>query len=113
MVRVKKYFYVLRPILACQWIEQTDTMAPMEFQKLVDTQVSDKQLKCEIEKLLTRKINGEELNEEPKIQILNDFLNERINYFNNLLKNLNTTKQPDTEKLNELFRETLQNVYEK
>src|ERR1041385_8935464 len=55
MVRVKKYLYVLRPILACQWIEQTDTMAPMEFQKLVDTQVTDRNLKSEIEKLLIRK----------------------------------------------------------
>jgi predicted nucleotidyltransferase len=112
MVRVKKYFYVLRPILACQWIEQTDTMAPMEFQKLVDTQVSDKQLKNEIEKLLTRKMNGEELNEEPKIQIINDFLDERIIYFNNLLKSFETVKQPDTTKLNELFRKTLQEVYQ-
>jgi predicted nucleotidyltransferase len=111
-VRVKKYFYVLRPILACQWIEQTDTMAPMEFQLLVDTLVADKQLKNEIEKLLTRKINGEELNEEPRIQILNDFLDEKITYFNNLLKNFDTTKQPDTTKLNDLFRMTLQEVYE-
>jgi len=111
-VRVKKYFYMLRPILACQWIEQTDTMAPMEFQELVDTQVTDHLLKVEIEKLLSRKMSGEELNEEPKNQIINDFLTERIVYFNKLLKNFDTTKQPDTTKLNELFRSTLQEVYE-
>ncbi|MEO8150021.1 MAG: nucleotidyltransferase domain-containing protein [Bacteroidia bacterium] len=112
MVRTKKYFYVLRPILACQWIEQTDTMAPMEFQKLVDTQIEDGQLKSEIEKLLNRKIEGAELNEEPKIKILNDFLEERINHFNNIVKQFGTSTQPDTNKLNELFRNTLHEVYE-
>ncbi len=111
LVRVKKYFYVLRPILACQWIEESDTMAPMEFQKLVDTQITDQQLKNEIEKLLNRKMRGEELNEEPKIQIINDFLDDRITYFNNLLKDFDTRKQPDTAKLNDLFRGTLQEVY--
>ena len=111
MVRVKKYLYVLRPILACQWIEQTDTMAPMEFQKLVDTQVTDSKLKSEIEKLLIRKSNGEELSEEPRIQIINDFLGERIFYFDSLLKRFDPVQQPDTTKLNELFRRTLQEVF--
>ncbi len=40
-VRVKKYFYVLRPILACDWIKQTNTMAPIEFNILLNSQVTD------------------------------------------------------------------------
>ena len=31
MVRAKKYFYVLRPILACQWILEKGTPPPMLF----------------------------------------------------------------------------------
>ncbi len=85
-VRTKKYFYVIRPVLACQWIERTDTMAPTEFQKLFDTQIEDGELKREIEKLLERKRSGDELGEEPKIQILNDFLEERIQYYANYVK---------------------------
>ena len=103
---------MLRPVLACQWIEQTDTMIPMEFQKLVDTQVTDKLLKTEIEKLLSRKMSGEELKEEPKNQIINDFLHEGIIYFNRLLKNFDITKQPETTKLNKLFRYALQEVHD-
>lgn len=110
-VRVKKYFYVLRPILACQWIEKTGTMPPMEFQKLVDAQVLDKDLKNEIENLLARKRSGEELNEEPQIKIINNFLEEKIHYFNALVKNVDTNKQPDTNKLNDLFRSTFNEVY--
>ena len=113
IVRVKKYFYVLRPILACKWIEQTNTMAPMEFQKLVDSQISDQKLKKEIDRLLTRKIKGDELDKEPKIQILNDFIEKEIEYFSQKLKGYKIDKQPDTEKLNNLFRETLTEAWGK
>ena len=67
LVRTKKYFYVLRPILACQWIERTDTMPPTEFQQLFDSQIEAGELRSEIDKLLARKRSGDELKEEPKI----------------------------------------------
>lgn len=111
IVRLKKYFYVLRPILACQWIEQTGTMPPMEFKKLVDTQISDKRLKIKIEQLLMRKTNGEELSEGPKIQIINEFLSERIDYFKQYLQLFQSLKPVSTYKLDELFRSSLWEVY--
>lgn len=110
-VRVKKYFYVLRPILACDWIKSTNTMPPMEFNKLLDSQVSDLRIKQEIESLLARKAAGEELNEEPKIEILNNFLEERIFFFNDYVKSMGQYVQPDTSKLNELFAQTLTEVW--
>jgi predicted nucleotidyltransferase len=111
-VRVKKYFYVLRPILACEWIKQTNTMAPMEFQVLLNTQVTDKSIKAELEKILERKIAGEELNEEPRIQILNDYLEEKIKFFNDYVLTLDQNIQPDTARLNELFIQTINEVWE-
>lgn len=111
VVRVKKYFYVLRPILACDWIKQTDTMAPMEFQKLVESQVTDEFVKIEIQNLLARKITSEELNEESKNQILNDFLEQKIEFYNNYVKTIQQPEQPDSEKLNELFRDTINEVW--
>ena len=113
IVRVKKYFYVLRPILACDWIKQTDTMAPMEFQKLVDSQSTGKHVREEIQNLLTRKIIGEELNEEPKNKILNDFLEQKIDFYNDYIKSIEQPIQPSSENLNELFRYTLSEVWEK
>lgn len=106
-VRVKKYFYVLRPLLACDWIKQTNTMAPMEFHKLLDSQVTDQNVKTEIENLLRRKMAGEELNEEPKIQILNDFLEDKISYYNDYVKTLGQSNPPDTIRLDELFKQTI------
>lgn len=106
-VKIKKYFYVLRPVLACSWIENTNTMAPMEFQHLVESQIADKELKVEIEKLLTRKIAGEELDLEPRIPIIHNFLEEKIQYYNDYLAVNDFLIEPDTEKLDTLFRETL------
>ncbi len=110
-VLVKKYFYVLRPILACQWIERNDTMPPMEFSELLTTQVEDKSLKDAIEQLLRRKMDGEELDIEPKIKVINDFLEERIKYFEDYTQKHPFRKTPDTTKLDQLFRNSLKEVW--
>lgn len=111
-VRTKKYLYVLRPILACDWIRQTGTMAPMEFDILVDSQVTDAAVKAAIHNLLSRKKAGQELNEEPKIQILNDFLKDKISYYNDYVKSMKRSEQPDTKLLDKLFRETMHEVWQ-
>ena len=111
IVRVKKYFYMLRPILACDWIRQTNTMAPMEFQKLVDSQITDQLVKTEIQNLLIRKIAGDELYEEPKNQILNDFLEQKIEFYNDYVKTIQQPNQPDSARLNELFKYTINEVW--
>jgi len=112
IVRVKKYFYVLRPLLACDWIRKENRMSPMEFQTLVDSQVTDQTIKAEIQNLLQRKITGEELSEEPKIQILNDFLEQKIEYYHNYVKTIQPPILPDAEKLNELFKCTVDEVWD-
>jgi len=111
LVKVKKYFYVLRPILACDWIKQTDTMAPTEFRKLLDSQVTDQSVKTEIQNLLTRKMVGEELSEEPPIKILNDFLEQKIRFYHDYVKDAEHHHQPDTARLNELFIDTIDEVW--
>lgn len=110
-VRVKKYFYVVRPILACDWIMQTNTMAPIEFSKLLDSQVKDQSVMTEIQNLLTRKMAGVELKEEPKIQILNNFLEQKIQFYSDYVKSLGESKQPDTARLDELFKQTIHEAW--
>src|SRR5207248_1183236 len=51
-VKIKKYFYVLRPILACQWIEARGSMPPMEFEDLVEQMLPESKLKQEVYTLL-------------------------------------------------------------
>ena len=110
-VRLKKYFYVLRPVLACDWIRQTNSFPPMEFEKLVDSQVTDEKIRREIDELLKRKIAGDEMKEEPKIEILNEFLEEKIEFYSDFAAKIETGEKPPTEMLDALFKETLFEVW--
>ncbi|MBK8967579.1 MAG: nucleotidyltransferase domain-containing protein [Lewinellaceae bacterium] len=107
LVKTKKYFYVLRPVLACMWIEQTNTMAPTEFHVLFESAELDEKLQMEIQKLLARKMSGTELGEEPKIDLLNNFLEEKIEYYTEYLKHFKIKQQVGTDRLNQIFRSTL------
>lgn len=111
-VRAKKYFYVLRPVLACDWIKQTNSMPPTEFDELVATQVSDEKIRREIEQLLSRKVAGEELREEPKIEILNDFLATKIEFYDDYVSKIKQPEKPDTNLLDNLFKKTIFEVWE-
>ena len=111
MVRTKKYFYVLRPILACDWIHRTNTMAPMAFSTLVESQVKDPQILEIINSLLAQKTSGEELGEGPRIGQLNQFLEERIAFHQDLVKTLHRSERMSNDLLNQLFRETIDDIW--
>lgn len=111
LVKSKKYFYVLRPVLACDWIKETNSFPPMEFRDLVDSQIKDEKLKTEIAELLKRKRAGEELKEEPKIEILNEFLEEKIEFYKTFVEQMERAEKPQTERLDELFKETIFEVW--
>jgi uncharacterized protein len=110
-VLVKKYFYVLRPLLACAWIEKFNAMAPMEFQLMLDTLIEDGELRQTILKLLKRKMNGDELDREPKIAIINQYAEKQIDHFSHYLKGFNFKNQKDTNELNQLFRNILRDAW--
>lgn len=77
-VRLKKYLYVLRPLLCCQWIEQYGSPAPMQFRTLVDLLVSDAELRAAIDSLLEQKRAAPELAEGPKIPALGYFIETEL-----------------------------------
>lgn len=107
LVKVKKYFYVLRPLLACKWVEVKGTIPPIEFEVLLDELVTDHNLIKEIKELLYRKRNGLELGEENKIAILNNYIEEQIEHFNSYVSTFNPADKPDPEVMNIAFRRML------
>ncbi|MCM3735804.1 nucleotidyltransferase domain-containing protein [Bacillus cytotoxicus] len=107
-VKLKKYFYVLRPILACKWLEEKGELPPVEFERLVNGLALDAALLQEIEKLLEKKKAGIELDVGPKITLLNEFLEEQITYYEEYVKSVEKKSVIDIEKLNVLFRDILQ-----
>lgn len=111
IVRIKKYFYVLRPILACHWIEKNQSMAPTEFKYLLNDQTFDSDLESEIQSLLENKMSGVELAEGPRIQCLHQYLEKQLEYFEIKVKEYNKSSNLGTEPLNVLFRNTLKEVW--
>ncbi|ULL13924.1 nucleotidyltransferase domain-containing protein [Paenibacillus sp. H1-7] len=111
-VRLKKYFYVLRPILACEWIERYHEMAPMEFDRLVERLIPEEsELRSAVNNLLARKKSGEELDDEPRIQCINDYLEERISHFEQAAREAEDLSYQRDTQLDELFRAALQEVW--
>lgn len=111
-VRIKKYFYVLRPILACEWIERYQSMPPIQFDLLVERLVpADSELKAVIGQLLARKKAGDEVDYEPRINPINEYVEQRIAYFENAASAVPTSQGWRDEELDELFRSALQEVY--
>ena len=110
-VKSKKYFYVLRPVLACDWIKNENSFPPIEFHDLVDSQIEDENLKSEIAALLKRKMAGEELKEEPKIEILNEFLERKIEFYKDYVEQVEPNEKPPTKLLDALFKETIFEVW--
>ena len=74
LVPLKKYFYVLRPLLSVRWLERYGTAAPIEFSKLLHLIEENPELVGEIESLLERKRKAPELGLEPPVQIINAFI---------------------------------------
>lgn len=111
LVKVKKYFYVLRPILACLWIRQNNTMPPIEFEGLVNAMVPAGALKQEIETLLMRKKAGVELDLEPRIDIINDFLSTEIESLDDYSKNIARKPEKSVAELDQLFIDALAEVF--
>ncbi|UUZ81456.1 nucleotidyltransferase domain-containing protein [Paenibacillus sp. P26] len=111
-VKIKKYFYVLRPILACGWIEKHDGMPPMEFDLLVEDLVPrGSALRTVIDDLLVRKKAGDELDYEPRLNPINEYLEERIAYYERTAAGLKLREGLQDEQLDELFRSALREVW--
>ncbi|QJD86437.1 nucleotidyltransferase domain-containing protein [Cohnella herbarum] len=111
-VRLKKYFYVLRPVLACEWIERYDTMPPISFDELLDRMIPDgSELKLVVLDLFRRKRAGEELDDEPRIDTINDYLEERLAHFEAAAASLEGAEGRLDSHLDSLFRSALHEAW--
>ncbi|MGG3469890.1 nucleotidyltransferase domain-containing protein [Neobacillus pocheonensis] len=110
-VKIKKYFYVLRPVLACKWIEKYNTVPPIEFHELVEDLLEEGILKQEVQTLLDRKMRGDELNLEPKVGVINEFLEREIVRLEEYTRTLVVSKEDVTPMLDELFKNILEEVW--
>ena len=108
VVKTKKYFYVLRPVLACKWILDKHSPPPMPFDDLVAAEL-DPALKPEIDRLLDIKMNAPELKLIPRIDAVNRYLDESIASVERALEQVPDEPKNDWNGLNRLFLEIIKN----
>lgn len=109
-VPLKKYFYVLRPLLAIKWLEEKQEPAPIEFDVLRTLVKDNSVLSEEIEKLLVRKKASMEKDVIPQIPVLNDFIESELERLENYT-DVPERGAEDMQSLNSLFKATISRAF--
>lgn len=102
VVRLKKYFYVLRPLLACKWILTEGTPPPMLFRTLMDKYL-DESIKPDVETLLKMKMEMPEISEGKRFDKVNEYLDRTIEEVEQIIAELPDKDTQGWENLNEIF----------
>lgn len=106
----KKYFYVLRPLLAMLWIEKGLGPVPIEFGRLVEATVNSSELRHAIDDLLEAKRAGAELDHGPRVAVISQFIETEMTRLEQTRTNSPVEAAP-VEELNVLFRAILNEVW--
>ena len=109
-VRLKKYFYVLRPLLAVRWIEREGKAPPIEFEKLLVVLAGREDVLADIASLLEKKKSGAEMDAAPPVQSLNAFIEAELERLESL-KSAVVGKGENVSVLNAFLRATLRETW--
>ncbi len=101
-VRLKKYFYVLRPLLACKWILDKETPPPMFFSELAEQYLED-EIQPDVQNLLKIKMQTSELGEGRRIDSINQYIEENIEKIEQIIIDLPDTSHQSWDTLNQVF----------
>lgn len=101
IVRLKKYFYVLRPLLACEYIREKQKSPPMLFKDLIC--YLDGEVKNEVLKLLELKMHTSELGEGKTVKCINRYIEDKISEFDEYAKSICNFQKKEWNDLNNIF----------
>lgn len=101
-IKLKKYFYVLRPMLACKWILDKGRPAPMLFETLMEAEL-DRALVGEVKRLLELKKNTPEVRIIPRVAAINTYVEETLEELSQAFDRLPEYVNPGWDVLNEIF----------
>lgn len=100
-VKLKKYFYTLRPILACRWINDKGTPPPILFSELVKSEL-DPDMCPIVNHLIDMKIHAPEIEAVQPIDALNSYIEKSIREIRSGIESCET-KRNHWEDLDRLF----------
>lgn len=107
MVKAKKYFYVLRPVLACRWILDKGSPPPMLFSELMEAELNPVLLP-DVNRLLDLKMNVPEIKTIPKIESINRYLDSSLEEVRSRIVQLPEDANHGWEELDQLFLSQLE-----
>lgn len=106
MVRLKKYFYVMRPLLAARWINRTQAAPPIEFAKLMTELGAEHDVTAAVDSLLEKKRATAELGLAESVPVLNAFIESELD--GEVEEAPEKPRSPDViNLLNEIFHQSL------
>lgn len=105
-VPLKKYFYVLRPLLSIMWLEKFHSPAPIEFDKLRSMVSQNSTLSGRIEELLERKKKSLEKELSQPVIELNQFIESELDRLEKYNEHPGA-RVKDMSKINTLFHSVL------
>lgn len=109
-VRLKKYLYVLRPLLSVRWLERFGTTAPIQFDRLLDLVADQPELRAAIDALLDAKKRALEIESAPPVPVLNDFIERELERLESAAPSP-PRQLCELAVLNDLFRRILQEPF--
>lgn len=103
LVPLKKYFYVLRPLLAVRWLEAYSRPAPIEFGKLLHLIDGHTALVQDIQDLLERKRAAPEMGLAPPVASIHSFIESELQRFDGVDPESEPPSRQAAEQLDGLF----------
>ena len=101
-VKYKKYFYVIRPLLACRYIREKATPPPVLFSDLMKMDLPY-EIEREILKLLEIKANTPEVGKGKRIDKLNQYIVDELAIHKDYLNMLEDDRKVEWNELDRLF----------
>ncbi|MEO1451396.1 MAG: nucleotidyltransferase domain-containing protein [Bacteroidota bacterium] len=102
-VKIKKYFYALRPVLAALWVATSQSIPPLQFERLWPDLITDSAVREALEKLLERKEQAVEGELISRIPVLDTFIETSRGQVQEALQQVEKTRS-ELDKLNDFFR---------
>jgi predicted nucleotidyltransferase len=109
--KIKKYFYILRPIANLNYIHQYKKMPFMEYEKTLEATTPSIEIFSAIQELKNQKIKTLEHDKIPPNKLLIDYFISEIERFEAILNEVRHEKNTDIAQVDELFRAIIKDVW--
>ena len=109
--KIKKYFYILRPIINLNFIWQYKKMPHMEFDKNLEEASPPQEICFAIKELKEQKLAMREHDKIPRHRLLASYFEEECQKFERRLKEMKHEKNRDYDAVDKVFRSIVEDLW--